>query len=328
MISRISLLCLFFVFSAFNAFSQDVPTLTGYVTHVVSPTNFDVNGIHVLCNSSTMFGTESNGIISSSKTPASLYLGEAIKIFGVEHQKKHSITAANVVTPLPQPNQQFDGTAIIDLIPRTNSPLKTNPGELLVRADGYRILITPKTHTKFEAPLTSLSSITTNIWISYQGKLRQDGILLAENANFKSNSIQKTEDKLRTKSEYDPTAVDPKSKQSAVIKHFLGTNVKKIPPYNNPEMQARLDRIGASLIPAYQRNLPNSDPTKINFRFQLIDEPKWHDAMTLPNGIILVPHEVVERLQNDSQLATVLADNIACAIEKQSYREIPQDKRC
>lgn len=327
MSSRISLLCLLFVFSASNALSQDVPALAGYVTHVASSTDFDVNGIHVLCNNSTTFGTESNGVISSSKTPIDLHLGEAIKIFGVEHQKKHSITAANVVTPLPQPDQQFDGTAIIDLIPQTNSLPKISPGELLVRADGYLILITPKTHTKFEAPLNSLSSITTNTWISYQGKRRQDGILLAENADFKSNSIQKTEDKLRTGSEYDPKAVDPNSKQSAISKHFLGTNVKKIPPYTDPVMQARIDRIGTSLIPAYQRNLPDSDPTKINFRFQLIDAPKWHDAMTLPNGIILVPREVVERLQNDSQLATVLADNIACAIEKQSYREIPAGQK-
>ena len=37
-------------------------------------------------------------------------------------------------------------------------------------------------------------------------------------------------------------------------------------------------------------------------------------------GIILVPHQVVERLQNDSQLATVLADGMARALERQQYR--------
>ncbi len=62
-------------------------------------------------------------------------------------------------------------------------------------------------------------------------------------------------------------------------------------------------------------------------RFQVVDEPKWHDAITLPNGIILIPRQVIERLQNDSQLATVLADNIACAIEKQTFREIPAKEK-
>jgi hypothetical protein len=32
---------------------------------------------------------------------------------------------------------------------------------------------------------------------------------------------------------------------------------------------------------------------------------------------------VIKRLQNDSQVATVLADNIACALEKQTLRLIP-----
>ena len=92
-------------------------------------------------------------------------------------------------------------------------------------------------------------------------------------------------------------------------------------------MQARIERIGASLIPSYQHDLPDTDPTKINFRFQLIDQPKWHDAITLPDGIILVPRQVIERLQNDSQIATVLADNIACALEKQTFRQIPARRK-
>jgi hypothetical protein len=40
----------------------------------------------------------------------------------------------------------------------------------------------------------------------------------------------------------------------------------------------------------------------------------------MPSGIIQVPHQVVERVQNDSQLAAVLADGIACALERQAYR--------
>ncbi|QHS51872.1 hypothetical protein [Edaphobacter sp. 12200R-103] len=84
-----------------------------------------------------------------------------------------------------------------------------------------------------------------------------------------------------------------------------------------------MDRIGSSLIPEYQRKLASDDPSKIAFRFQLIDNPKFHDALTLPNGIILVPRQIVERLPEDAQLAAVLADNIACALEKQTYRLAP-----
>lgn len=319
---RTALFCLAFLLPASSIPAQDAldrPTVSGYVTHVSSPTQFEVNGSHIVCDGSTMFGTEEHGIKNSTTTPPRLYIGEAIKVYGTSHRKTHTVSATDVVLPVAAPGQ-LSGQAIISLVP---SPVKPQPGTLLVRADGYRILITPKTTTKFEAPLSSLSGITANIWITYEGKLRPDGVLVADNAAFRANIIPKGEDKLRTKAEYDPKTVDPKDKQSGISKAFLGTKAKKIPPYNDPAMQARIERIGASLVPAYQKSLSANDPTKINFRFQLIDEPKWNGAATLPNGIILVPRQVVERMQNDSQLAAVLADGIACALEKQLYRVLP-----
>jgi hypothetical protein len=82
-------------------------------------------------------------------------------------------------------------------------------------------------------------------------------------------------------------------------------------------MQPRVDRIGNSLIPDFQRSLPDTDPRKIHFRFQLVDGKKWKDALSLASGVILVPRQIVERLPEDPQLAAVLADNIAEVIEKQ-----------
>lgn len=314
---------LLLVLCAPNAFSQETPppAVTGYVTQISSPTNFDVNGTHVLCNDKTEFGSKIEASTFISRAPQNHYIGEAVNVYGEFDKKTHTMTASKVVVSPPSSNDR-SGIGIIDFLPPSNSSFKSR--DFMLRADGYRILITPKTQTTFTSPLTSLTNVKTNVWIKYTGKLRPDGTVVADTATFTANAIPEGEDKLRTKNEYDPKAVDPKNKQSGISKYFLGTNIKKIPPYSDPAMQSRIDRIGASLIPEYQRNLPASDPTKIDFRFQLIDQPKWHDAMTLPNGIILVPRQVVERLQNDSQLATVLADNIACAIEKQTFRVLPK----
>ena len=240
-------------------------------------------------------------------------------------RRPHIVAATEVVLPVTTPGQ-FNGTAIIDLIPSPAGTAKIQPGELLVRADGYLILITPKTQPRSDRrsprspvlPQTPGSNIT--------GKQRPDGVLVAEQRRSSAKIVPHSEDKLRTKSNTTPRRLIPRPSR-AVPANIFWVKRKKIPPYNDPAMQARIDRIGASLIPAYQRNLPDSDATKINFRFQLIDQPKWHDAVTLPNGIILVPRQVVERLQNDSQLATVLADNIACALEKQTFREIPAARK-
>jgi len=77
------------------------------------------------------------------------------------------------------------------------------------------------------------------------------------------------------------------------------------------------------LVPAYQRALAESDPTKLNFRFYLVENSPVNDAIVLSNGIMLVPKKVMDQLIEDSQLAAVLADNIAAALEKQEYRKIP-----
>lgn len=108
---------------------------------------------------------------------------------------------------------------------------------------------------------------------------------------------------------------------------FLGIDPKKIPPYQDDAMQARVDKIGASLVPEYQRALPDTDATKLHFRFPLIQTDRFRDALALDSGIILVPKQVVERMQNDAQLAAVLADNIACVLEKQEYRAQPAAKK-
>lgn len=43
-------------------------------------------------------------------------------------------------------------------------------------------------------------------------------------------------------------------------------------------------------------------------------------VLSLPSGIILVPYQAVERMQNDSQLAAILADSIAIEMEAQDNR--------
>jgi len=300
------------------------PAIAGYVTAVTSSTTFDVNGTHVLCDTTTQFNmAEPDGHKLIPKTPGDSYIGQAVDVYGKADKKTHTIHATEVVTYPPDAVKR-NGTAIIDAIP---ADAAQGNGERLLSADGYRILITPKTQTTFTAPLTSLSDIRTNVWIRYNGKQRADGVLVAEEAVFTQNGITHGEDKLREKNEYDPKSVDPSSKQSAVSKHFLGPNPKKVPPYDNPAMQARIDRIGQSLIPAYQRDLPSDDPAKINFRFQLVDQPKWNNTWALPNGITLIPRQCVERMQNDSQLAELLASDIAYVIEKQTFRQIPTRRK-
>lgn len=312
----------FSVLLSAGAFGQSSanPVLSGYVTRTASNSDFDVDGIRILCDQHTQTGFERDGAVFSGpgcpREP--LHLGDQVEIFG--SKKRVGIAADQITVKAVQHPSEIIGSAIIDAIPAAAH----KSGSLLVRADGYPILLTLKTEIDFAPPLKSISDITTNVWIQYRGSQRSDGVVVAESAGLRPNIISPGESNLLHKTDYDPGQIT--KKQSPLTRAVTGVNPKKVPPFSNPAMQARVSAVGEKLIPAYQRNLPDSDLTKIIFRFQLVDEERWHDALTMPSGVILVPRQVVERMQNDSQLAAVLADNIACALERQTYRAGPETK--
>ncbi len=324
MVRRIPLFLLLVILSSSTLHSQQqedqIPTVEGYVTRVVSLSDFDVNGLHVVPSKKTTFRSENN-LHQTEVVTAAPYFGQAVTVSGDVKKKTHQLLAKDVLFHTLDIAPR-SGIALVDRVLTPATP-GNNPRRLLVRADGYVILINPKTKISFQSPLISPSDVTTNVWIQYHGQPQADGILIADSAAFSPNTVQDKEAKLLDKNDYDPAAVDPKAKQNVAHEFFLGIDPKKIPPYNDPAMQSRINQIGSSLVPAFQKNLPDTDDRKILFKFQLIDNHKWKDARTLPTGIILIPYQLMNRLQNDSQIAALLADNMAVALEKQSYRLMP-----
>jgi predicted Zn-dependent protease len=87
-----------------------------------------------------------------------------------------------------------------------------------------------------------------------------------------------------------------------------------------PSVQKHLRDVGMKLIPQYQRDLPDDDPAKIHFRFYLIDEANIRGALSCHEGLVMVPVSVVNRVQNESQLAAVLADGVAASLQRGQAR--------
>lgn len=298
-------------------------SLDGYVTRTVSGTNFDVDGLRVACGESTntRVANSPRGWLGCPRPR--LILGQKLSVVGTLKKKEHVLNTTEIVIH-PIHYGEVKGSAIIDAVPEANVPPTAR--SMQVRADGYSILLTDKTKIYMDPPLRSLADVKPNVWITYKGKQRRDGVVVASFANLVPNIIRPSEGKLLAKTDYNPGQGPPNDGKSALGRAIDGTTYKTIPPFSDPPMQARITNMGEKLIPAYQRNLPDSDLTKINFRFVLVDEPKWHDALSIPSGVILVPRQVVERMQNDSQLAAVLASDIASALEKQTYRMKPNKK--
>ena len=304
-------------FFGFALGQETPPDLDGFVTSVTSATDFAVDGTHVVCGAKTRYHGV-NGVSQEIPWTNGPYLGQPLKVFGRKNHKSQTVTAKEIVIQYERYTEK-EGFGVID---RVLSADTGHGRQIVVRADGYPILIDGKTNSSLTAPLTSMADIGTNVWIEFKGQQQPDGHIIAAQAVFTRNAVGGGEGKLRGKSEYDPAKVDPRQKQGVVSKVLIGTKVKRIPPYQDPAIQARIDRIGASLVPEYQRALPDTDPTKIKFRFQLIDFP-WSFAYALPSGIILVPIHVVDRMQNDAQIAAILADAMAASMEKRDYRDQP-----
>jgi hypothetical protein len=116
------------------------------------------------------------------------------------------------------------------------------------------------------------------------------------------------------------------SDQDAVLtqdgKVKLGTFGKwrKIPA--DQALQARVRRVGMSVVPAYQKQMPANDPSKIHFLFYAVDMPKIRSEICSTEGLILIPEQAVKRLKSDDQLAAVLADGVAYNLQRQAARLI------
>ena len=295
------------------------PDITGYITRVASPSDFDVNGLNVVITPKTeILQSKGTNVFASRTKGGKAYIGERAAIFGIIDNKRHLVQAKEIFFLLEN-SATLSGIALVDhLLPSTAQ------NETLLLADGYRIRVNAATKTAFAPPLTGPGDIQPGSWIAYHGALDINGTLVADQVAFEPNDISADESKLVGTTSYDPSRVSDDAKQNVFLHYGLGMiDPKKIPPYHDDVMQSRITRIGNSLIPEFQRKLSDSDPRKIHFQFQLVKEPKWKDAWALPSGIILVPHHIVERLTEDSELAAVLADNIAAVIEKQAYRIKP-----
>lgn len=324
------LLCVLLTGFAAASHGQGGLVLSGYVTRAASASDFDVNGIRILCREKAQSVSKParGATEATADCPAdSPYVGQFLAIhYSVEGTSIKALYATRIQKQRPQSFGEISGSAVISAAEEAKG---IQPPGLLVHADGFRIRITGKTKIEWTPPLQSLADVKAGEWIKYKGKLDATGVLAAASAQIRPYVVETREERLLKKHEYDPSAVSANAKQNFLKDGFaggcrgsmlMGCDPKKFPPFEDAAMQARIEKIGKHLIPLYQLNLPDSDPVKIDFRFQLIDTRLFRDVLSLPSGIILIPHQVVERLQNDSQIAAVLAYGMACALERQEYR--------
>ena len=270
---------------------RGAPAVEGFVTRVLSPTDFSVNGIHVLCGPDTQTGRSDGKAITPGCPEEMPFVGEGMTIFGTLAENGSAANATRIEIEVPA-EKEIAGAAIVEAV-------HTAPPEVF--ADGYRVLLPSDAAISFNPPLQTLADVKPNEWMIYKARQRADGVLIASSITFGANA-------------------GPGMERNAAFDNPRAIRTK-LPLWPDTMMEEHIEAIGQKLIPAWQRALPDADPLKVGFHFMVVDGPRMgSEPVPLPNGLVLLPRQDVQRLQNDSQVAALLADSIACILERQTWR--------
>ena len=298
----------------------ELPTLRGNITAVQPPDGFDVDGYHVVISPVTQFFALKGPRKDQGELRHLIAIGTYVQVIG--NKDRHTRTvAARQFKVRDDEDRTLSGFSVIDRI-FSRGPLP------VFRADGYTFRLSTNTEISFSDGINSVSDIDTGTWVHYEGKRNEAGEVIAASVKFVKPKLHK--------SKRDPASVVQVTKFPAGSlidfdgtfrtdreKHRMedaGGQCGWYPVPENAELQERVRRIGVSVVPRYQRDLPDDDSAKILFRFYAVEEKGIRSDLSCNDGLVLVPLNVLERLQNDDQLAAVLADGVAANLQRQRAR--------
>lgn len=294
---------------------QDAGELTaeGYVTAVNPPSAFDVNGQHITTGAQTSYGILGvNHSETNSPLAAKIQVGAYVQVTGTPDQHGKSL-AATLVQLRDDANAKILSFGVI-------VKLLSAGAEPVYQADGYTVRITSTTVTAFHGTLHSLADVGPGIWMNCEGTRGTDGVVTAIKAAFyrvKQKAGQSRNGSSENSLEFVPPIYpsDDGKTPGKDGKVHLGVTKRshKIPA--DRSLQGRIQRVGARIVPAYQETLPDSDPSKLNFRFFAVDAPTVDAPIATSEGLVLVPRHIAERLQSDDELAAFMADGVALLLQ-------------
>jgi hypothetical protein len=330
--------------------------IRGYITALASPNSFQIEDYQVRRDASIRIELDHPSPAVSFK-PEDLRVGTYVELRGQYNDETRELVATKINVDLRQ-FRALDETTVLDGKPELVQT-EGDKWQGTIIADGRRLRLDPTTKVLFRlnkgeqqeaakapkgakpaateeddpndndttvaeqsigaGPLTSLADIGPGIFMTYQGQEQTDGTVLVSQVVFVRNERTKTESELwKNFTTKETPAIGAKPAELKVG----GAKYKVLP---NAEVQAYVERVGQSLVPDYQKQLPAGDPNKIPFRFTVVME-KGFNASAFPNGVVVVHDEVFQVLENEAQLAAVLAHEIAHATQEHTYRQREHNK--
>ena len=314
-----------FSFCVLNSSAAKDVTIHGFVTAINSPTSFEIDDYKVTHDKTVSLDLEKQADNSQDAfQPEDIRIGTELEIKG-EYDEASGELKARSIKVFSYDTLTVKRTALLEKLP---SLTKDDAGWTgVIYADGQRITVTPTTAVSLkpnlaerknslkikssERPKLTPDSLNLDTFVSYEGVRQPDGSIRAQKVEFQHAEVSNGEARMWRRFAPRVTEPDYASFQPGELKMGWAT-FKLVPDH---EAQDYISRLGNSLVPAHQKELPDGDPLKIPFKFYLVDK-KSFNAASYPNGIVIVHSGVFDVLENEAQLAFVLSHEISHAVEK------------
>jgi predicted Zn-dependent protease len=184
-----------------------------------------------------------------------------------------------LVKKLKVKNERYDDIKIEGFVVEVN--------ESHIDVDGHHVRWPPDVNRNMVVP---------GIRIKGKGIIMDDGTIELKEAEILPRGFDQGETEFMT-----------------MAKQEIGQLKQQIEPFDNPELQDYVSRIGQNLVPAW------IDPNEFKFNFTVIDDPTLN-AFALPDGTVVIHTGLIAVLENEAQLATVIGHEIAHATHRHGYR--------
>ncbi len=205
--------------------------------------------------------------------------------------------------------------------------------------DGRKVILNPDAVIKCAAKkhcgctkgtvYTDVSEISNGDELKIVGKVGDDAILYAEEITACPNEYTQVDEKLRAAidNEYDPTNLSrilevPNGIFSPASGLYQG-NIKvgqlEYKLLDDIRLQGYVNMVGKSLIPDYAKAPEFQSEHHIDFRFYVIDNP-IPNAFAFPTGMVFIHTGLLQLMENEAQLATVLGHEIAHVTHEHSSK--------
>lgn len=309
----------------------------GFVTTVNSPTNFEIDDYRITRDTSLVLEVEKDEDSAATATfrPEDIHVGTELEIKGDYNEQTGELKAKSIKV-FSEDTRVIKRTALVEKVPELTKTDEGWTGTFF--ADGQRVTLAPSTKVIYklnkhekkdlkngnqeESPLASLDAINLETFMHYEGSRQPDGSILASKVEFQHAEMEDGETKLWAR--LRPKIKDPDYSGFRFGELRMEKAKYKLIP--SREAQEYIEKIGESVIPSAQRDLPAGDPLKIPFHFYLIQD-KSFNASAFPNGVVIVHSGLFDVLENESQLAFVLSHEVTHATEKHTWRQHEYHKK-